>query len=121
MSKQGLTIAQAAKALGLSPKTIRRHIKEGRISATLTHGKYGHEYRILELPQQKTKEKPLDTPMDTTSTLALDIITGLQQENRNLAGHLGVAQERIRTLENQVKLLTVGKLPWWQRILRRRA
>jgi len=50
----------------------------------------------------------------------MDIIHRLEQENRNLAGQLGAAQEG-RTLENQVELLTTGKQLWWRRIFRRRA
>jgi len=112
LKNEGLTITQAAKSLRLSPKTIRRHIKEGKIPYKLVPGKYGDEYRITELPPHTIKEQPLDT----TPTLTLDIIHRLEQENRNLAGQLGAAQERIRTLENQIKLLTAGKQPWWRRL-----
>jgi len=38
-----------------------------------------------------------------------------------LAVQLGATNKRIRTLENQVKLLTTGKQPWWRRIFRRTA
>ena len=115
MSKQGLTIAQAAKALGISAKTVRRQIKDGRISAAISPGKYGKEYRILDLPPEQIKERTLDT----TPTLAIDIITRLEEENRNLAGQLGAALEKIRTLESQLKLLTAGRQPWWRRLFRR--
>ena len=115
-NREGLSIGQAAKAMRLSPKTVRRHIKEGKIPYKLVPGKYGEEYRITELPPDKIREGALDK----TPTLAIDIIHRLEQENRNLAGQLGAAQERIRTLENQVKLLTAAKQPWWQRIFRRR-
>ncbi len=100
----------------LTPKTVRRHIKQGKIPYKLVPGKYGDEYRILELPPDKVREQALDT----TPTLALDIIHRLELENRNLAGQLGAAQEKIRTLENQVKLLTTPHKPWWRRLFRRR-
>lgn len=115
-NKEGLTITQAAKAMHLSPKTVRRHIKEGRIPYKLVLGIYGNEYRITELLPDRLAQEALDQ----TPTLAIDIIHRLEQENRNLAGQLGTAQERIRTLENQVRLLTTGKQPWWRRIFRRR-
>ena len=115
-NREGLSIGQAAKAMRLSPKTVRRHIKEGKIPYKLVPGKYGEEYRITELPPDKIREGALDK----TPTLAIDIITRLEQENRNLAGQLGAAQERIRILENQVKLLTTSKQPWWRWIFRRR-
>lgn len=74
--------------------------------------------------------------LDKTPILALDIIDRLELENRNLVGRLGAAQERIRTLENQVKLLTTAQerirtlesqvkllttphKPWWRRLFRR--
>lgn len=116
-NKEGLTITQAAKAMRLSPKTVRRHIKEGKIPYKLVPGKYGEEYRVTELPPDSITGEALDT----SPTLAIDIIHRLEQENRNLAGQLGAAHERIRTLENQVKLLTTGKQPWWRRIFRRQA
>lgn len=107
----------------LSPKTVRRRIKEGKIPYKLVPGKYGDEYRITELPLERIKGEALDTTstlaLDTTPTLALDIIHRLEQENRNLAGQLGAALERVRALENQVKLLTVARQPWWRRLLKR--
>jgi len=113
-NSEGITIAQAAKAMHLSPKTVRRQLKQGKIPYKLVPGKYGDEYRILELPIDKIKEESLDK----TPALALDIIHRLEQENRNLAGQVGILQERNRQLENQVKLLTAPKQPWWRRIFR---
>ena len=152
MDDQGLTIAQAAKALGVSPKTIRRYIKDGKISSVLAPGKYGEEYRIPELPREIIRRGRLDkdetpgstpstayrettdnapaldnsdgiasaptTTMDITPTLALDIIKDLQKTNVQLAAQLGAAQERIRELGSQLRLLTAPKGPWWKRILR---
>jgi len=115
LKNEGLTITQAAIAMRLSPKTVRRHIKEGKIPYKLVPGKYGNEYRITELPPDSIRGEALDT----TPTLALDIIHRLEEENRNLAGQLGASLERIRTLENQVKLLTVGRQPWWRRLFKR--
>jgi excisionase family DNA binding protein len=54
MADQGLTIAQAAEVLGVSAKTVRRHIKDGKIAAVRVPGKYGEEYRIAELPRELT-------------------------------------------------------------------
>jgi excisionase family DNA binding protein len=145
-SKEGLTISQAAEAMGVSPKTIRRRIKKGEIASKLVPGKFGEEYRITELPLPNIQEQTLDTTptpdtthtLDTTptpdtthtmdTTLALPIIRELQRTTRELhetnlqlAGQLGIAQERIRTLENQVKLLTTGKRPWWKRLFKQKS
>jgi MerR family copper efflux transcriptional regulator len=135
MDDQGLTIAEAAKAFGVSTKTIRRHIKDGKIPYVLVQGKYGEEYRIFGLSQEQlkavksddakasedaadaekseaadtatTQEKP--PPLEMNSKMTLDIITELQKTNLQLAGQLGAAQERIRELESQVRLLNAPK------------
>jgi Predicted site-specific integrase-resolvase len=52
MSSQGLTLEQAAAALGKSTKTIRRYIASGKIKAEMHKG----QYRILEIPV--TRQKP---------------------------------------------------------------
>lgn len=135
MDDQGLTIAEAAKAFGVSTKTIRRHIKDGKIPYVLVQGKYGEEYRIFGLSQEQLKAVKSDdaaAPEDTAEAekseaadsttaqekalppemppkMALDIITELQKTNLQLAGQLGAAQERIRELESQVRLLNPPK------------
>tara|TARA_B100000315_G_scaffold255698_1_gene299782 strand:+ start:491 stop:892 length:402 start_codon:yes stop_codon:yes gene_type:complete len=124
-SNEGLTISQVAEALGVSPKTIRRRIKKGEITSKLVPGKFGEEYRITELPPPNIQEQHMDTTPTLDTTISLPIIRELQQTTRELhetnmqlAGQLGMARERIRTLENQVKLLETGKRPWWRRLFR---
>ncbi len=152
MGDQGLTIAQAADALKVSPKTIRRYIKDGKIPYVLIPGKFGQEYRIpLSLPDIINKETAQAIPgvahgqdlgkaseLDSTATLenqgvdksapdnasttdiapAMNIISDLQKTNMQLAAQLGAAQERIRELESQLRLLTTRKEPWWRRVLK---
>ena len=123
MSRQGLTIAQAAKSLGVSTRTIRRFIKSGKIDADLVPGPFGQEYRILELPAHLHRRKPVDsmpypTPVQTPVQV-MDIIRELQEKNLVLAAQLGVATERIRNLEGEVRLLTAAEQrPWWKKLLR---
>jgi len=123
MSRQGLTIAQAAKELGISTRTVRRFIKSGKVNAELVPGPFGQEYRILELPVDLQKKNPLDntagqTPVQPPVQI-MDIIRELQEKNLALAAQLGVATERIRNLESKVRLLTGAKpRPWWKRLLR---
>jgi excisionase family DNA binding protein len=122
MSRQGLTIAQAARSLGVSSRTVRRFIKSGKINAELVPGPFGEEYRILELPVDFPKPKPVDNtpsqPPIHTSVQGMDIIIReLHEKNLTLAAQLGAATERIRNLENQMRLLTVAKQqPWWKRL-----
>ena len=124
MSKQGLTIAQVARSLGVSSRTVRRFIKSGKIHAELAPGPFGQEYRILELPLELRKPKPVDnTPYQTpvqTPIQVMDIIRELQEKNMALAAQLGAATERIRNLESEVRLLTVARQPWWKRLFTRR-
>jgi MerR family copper efflux transcriptional regulator len=135
MPDQGVTIAQAAKTLGVSPKTIRRHIKDGKIPHVLVQGKFGEEYRILDLPSIKVETldtsgeegaKPegepsagSDSGVDSNSKWAIDLINDLQKTNLQLAAQLGAAQERIHELESQVMLLTTRREPLWRRTLRK--
>ncbi len=121
MSRQGLTIAQAAKSLGVSTRTIRRFIKSGKVGAELVPGPFGQEYRILKLPAELHKKKPLDnmhypTPVQTPVQF-IDIVRELQDKNLALAAQLGAATERIRSLEGEVRLLTGARQqPWWKRL-----
>ena len=121
MARQGLTIAQAAKSLGVSTRTVRRFIKSGKINAELVPGPFGQEYRILKLPIEFHKKKPIDnmpypTPVQTLVQF-MDIVRELQEKNLALAARLGVATERIRNLEGEVRLLTGAKQqPWWKRL-----
>jgi MerR family copper efflux transcriptional regulator len=135
MPDQGVTIAQAAKTLGVSPKTIRRHIKDGKIPHVLVQGKFGEEYRILDLPSIKVETldasgeegaKPEGEPsaasepqVDSNSKLAIDLINDLQKTNLQLAAQLGAAQERIHELESRVMLLTTRRESLWRRTLRK--
>ena len=124
MSKQSLTIAEAAKSLGISTRTVRRYVKSGKIHAELILGPFGQEYRILELPVELRKSKPVDNtpdqssgqPTGQTPVQVIDIIRELQEKNLALAAQLGVATERIRNLEKDMKLLTVAKQPWWKKL-----
>lgn len=42
----GLRLTEAAALLELSPSTLRRYVKAGKLKASLYSGKYGSEYRI---------------------------------------------------------------------------
>jgi len=138
MSRESLTIAQAAQSLGVSSRTVRRFIKSGKLSAELVPGPFGEEYRILELPADLYKAKPVDKPpvkppsqplvqtaiqpINQSPIQSMDnIIRELHEKNINLAAQLGAATERLRNLESQVRLLTGAKQqPWWKRLFVRK-
>jgi excisionase family DNA binding protein len=130
MSSQGLSIAQAANKLGVSTRTVRRYIKAGKIRAELVDGRFGEEYRILELPPELYQTKPegeISTPGQApsqdpgqTPVQTMDIIRELQGKNLALAAQLGAAMERIRNLEDKIKLLAAARVPWWKKLFARR-
>jgi len=117
--EQGYSIPETAKLIGISTRQVRRYISKGKLKAELVPGKFGLEYRIAVIPPDLVKGKTVEQPFDFTPTMAMDIIKTLQEENRNLAGQLGAAQERIKNLEEQVKLLPAPKKPWYRRIFGR--
>lgn len=139
MSADGLTIAQAARSLGVSTRTIRRFIKSGKLSAQLVPGPFGEEYRFTELPEdlhkqkttgtapkrtaiKKSTHKPSQKSGETVDQL-MNMVKDLQEKNMTLAAQLGATTERVRYLENQVKLLTPGteRRPWWQRLFSKKS
>jgi excisionase family DNA binding protein len=127
MFGQGLTVAEAAKALGLSERTVRRQIKSGKIKAELVLGRYGEEYRI-ELGEvaapvegvERDLSNAVDKAQDSVLDKALDMVKSLQQEKAELYAQVAYWQSQFRHLEEQVKLLTEAKRPRWWRWLRRR-
>lgn len=119
MSGQGLTLAEAAQALGLSQRTIRRHIKSGKIKAELVEGSYGPEYRIIGVYTPAAPTKGVDNASPDALVKALDMIKALQQEKAELYAQVAFLQAQYRQLEEQVKLLQEARRPWWQRWLRR--
>lgn len=121
--------------MGVSTRTVRRFIKAGKINAELVAGKFGEEYRIPEIPtnlgdpremEAETVQRSVNTTVQTTvqtSTDELkDMFRDLQEKNLALAAQLGATTERMRSLESQVKLLSVPKrLPWWKRLFGRKS
>ena len=130
-----MNINEAAQTLGVSTRTIRRYIKSGKIQAELIVGHFGEEYRILNLPsdlepikdEDVEYEKPGDIPApppphtyDPGQAIvqSMDLVKELQEKNMNMAAQLGIATERIRNLESQLKqmkMLAAPKVPWWKK------
>ncbi len=140
VSAAGWTIEEAAKALGVSEKTVRRRIKDGTIKADQILGKYGPEYRIPEaqiaslrdraalvlLDDQQDTVPPIDAPPAPGRSAgggipldrALDMIRELQSENERLAGQIGFLQAKLMDAEGKLRLLASSRphVPWWHRL-----
>ena len=134
MTKQGVTIAQAALEMGVSTRTVRRYIKAGKIQAELVEGPFGEEYRIYQILDKKTEILQKNTVDNSFGQLSsdngeteqsqnmiqmLDYIKELQEKNLALAAQFGAASERVNNLENQIKLLGDGKKSWWQQLFKK--
>ena len=124
MSREGMTINQAAETLGVSTRTIRRYIKAGKIKAELFPGAFGEEYRIWELPadlKKETGEPPVNHAIQSPVQF-MDIVREMHEKNLALAAQLGAATERVKQLEGQLKQIE-GPKPvkqsLWQWLRRR--
>jgi MerR family transcriptional regulator, copper efflux regulator len=105
------SISEAAEELKLSAKTIRRYIKSGKLTSVKVPTKFGDEYRITAIPEELRQEAAAQSQSqagmdvvqaaDTRSILDAQL---LYQENIRLAAQLGAATERIRQLEEQLKM-----------------
>ncbi len=113
------SIAEAAQALKLSAKTIRRYIKAGKLPSVKVPSKFGDEYRITEIPEElKAEAEAIAQSQAKTDVIrAEEAEKGLDaqvlyKDNLRMAAQLGaataqlsMADERIKTLEGQVRLL----------------
>jgi len=133
VTETSYSINEAAELLKLSPKTIRRYIKAGKLSSIKTPSKFGEEYRITEIPESLKQEALAQSEEEAKTEViqpeaqknnALDA-QQLYQENMRLAIQIGAATERIRQLEEKLKTMEIKlleapkavRLPWWKRLL----
>ncbi len=136
------SVKEAAALMGVSEKTIRRHVKNNVLPSRRQPGKYGEELRVTAIPQSAVKtavesaQQPPPVTVATNSSVAttsasaagaaLDFKALLEQRDRQLAElnqMLGAARLRISQLEAQVNLLEghPSHVPWWRRAWNRLA
>lgn len=112
MTNQGdvwLSIRDAALRLGTSELTIRRRIKDGRLSHRLQNGKY-----FVCVPGDQQAEPPVETPAPAaplsprgsgtvTEPLAVDFNALLAEQTRlaEMAGRATVLEAQVRELERR--------------------
>ena len=73
-----------------------------------------------DVETEKIEEKKATPEQNPGQALALsmDLFREMQEKNITMAAQLGIATERIRNLESQLKqlkMLTAPKVPWWKK------
>ncbi len=124
-----LTIAEAAKTLGVTEWVIRRRIKKGQLAAIQVERPQGYEWRVA-LHQEAS-----DAPSDALSSQLADSqqvlgalvaqlagererTAALEQERAELYGRLGFYQAQLEQAKERIALLEAPqrtpKRPWWR-------
>jgi hypothetical protein len=128
MGNQMVSVKEAAAALGVDAKTIRRRIKTRELHAETVQIPGGFAYRVaVPIPESPPLAQTVSAPSPTVQAL-LDVmrekdrqIASLQAERLSMAGQLGAFTERIQTLQHQVLMLEAPRpepasdkpWPWW--------
>jgi excisionase family DNA binding protein len=134
-----LSVQEAAMVLGVTPKTIRRRIKQGTLQAVKQSTSQGYEWRVLvnmdgqvdthtmALPVQEQAHAPatggqVNTHQDA-SDVALKALSVLEQvqrdhqveveqlrrDNQQLAGQVGFLQAKLQDAQERITMLEAPK------------
>ena len=110
-----LTVRQAAERVGISRQTMFRHIREGRVSATLSHSGQ-KQIEITELLRAfgalqaetvtpaTTKDNPIQSQSDRVTPLAVSYQIEVERLKAQLtlkSSELELAKERITELKQR--------------------
>lgn len=115
-----MTIREAALAWGVSELTVRRRIKDGKLTSRLDNGKYyvrpGRESAPAQEPAAETDETPAvrqaETPAPAPSRPAINL-DALLAEHRQLAEQAGrstLLEEQLRDLQQRYAQLQEGTM-----------
>lgn len=100
----GLTINEAAEQLDVSPRTVRRWIQAGKLTAAKVPGPYGPEWRIpveaVSTAQQVVDVVRVERPTDP-ATLALAVAQALEQRDRRLIDEFSRQLDELRAQLNE--------------------
>jgi excisionase family DNA binding protein len=115
---QEVTIAEAAKCLGISTDTIRRRINKGELQARKVPSSHGDQY-MVEIPDdisvaaQRNNENSaeIDILRKTISILETEL-EARRREIQELHVLLQQAQSALPSRKEQPV-----KLSWWQKLL----
>lgn len=116
----GLSIWDAAAALGVSVNTVRRRVKSGLLRSEKVSTPSGYAYRVhLAGPTQSGTQQvgthaegrlPSRVPTDSAPLLeALHLVNKLTQQNLELAGRVGFLQAELRQRDARILALQAPK------------
>lgn len=131
----GLTPTDAATRLGVSERTIWRHIKAGKLKTEhtadgvrvlLTDSLSDNHVSVSDTTTDNVSDRADGSPAPELMK-ALEMVSSLTQRNEQLAGQVGFLQARVQDQERQIALLQAPKdepqddapparRSWWQRL-----
>jgi len=127
MAGKWLTILEASQILRTSERTIRRHIKEGRIKSKLKNNKRlvlmdmteDHDQDHVNVEESKSQSGLVEQLRSENQYLRSQV-EGLQKE---LSGSRERSDTLIlnlqRQLEQSQRMLEAHRAPWWKKLFRK--
>ena len=124
------SVKEAATVMGVSEKTVRRHVKDGVLTSRRQPGKWGEELRITAIQSSMVK-RGVETKATTAGGVAgpVEDADVRDKEIADLKWQLGEALANMRKAEDdardlrgaldevreRLKLLEGPRVPWWRR------
>ena len=127
MTDSGLSVKEAAAALGISERTVRSRIKAGTLAAVPLERPQGYEWRVypdglppgsnldqsgnnVESPSESHLDPPGNHLEDASMVEMIHLVATLQSRNEQLAGQVGYLQRQVLEQQETIqRLLTVDK------------
>jgi len=91
----GLRLSEAATLLELSPSTLRRYVKTGKLKASQAPGKYGSEYRIRPAVLQAFALETLNLNLSLEDLEGVKALSHTQDTPPPLAGYTELYERLI--------------------------
>ncbi|MBI4308324.1 MAG: hypothetical protein HY684_05915 [Chloroflexi bacterium] len=117
---RGLTLAEAALALGVSLNTCRRWVKKGRIPSERVETPQGYEYRVFienvgKIEGEEDEGPHGDSPTVERLLTMLDErdrrIADLERDRMQLAARCGFLEGQNQQLQENLRTLMAKALP----------
>ena len=132
-----MNIQEVAQRLGKSELTIRRWIKSGKLTATMTNGKWDVSESVLNDMSNDLSDDISQTNQNIAidKSHLLEEIKFIRKENEQLRQQIEekdrvleesrqrqdtIIMQLTRQLDNQLKLIEHKKVPWYRKLLKRK-